>query len=53
MLKYLNQLVVWTNWKHSHRKMCIDKMSLRENGADFYGLPRNEEYVELREEEWR
>ncbi|KNB44043.1 dihydroorotase [Blastocystis sp. subtype 4] len=38
--------------KHLHRKMCIDKMSLRENGADFYGLPRNEEYVELREEEW-
>ena len=28
-------------------------LSLRENGADFYGLPRNEGYVELREEEWR
>lgn len=24
----------------------------RENGADFYGLPRNEDYVELKEVEW-
>ena len=25
----------------------------RENGADFYGLPRNEGFVELKEGEWR
>lgn len=24
----------------------------RENGADFYGLPRNEEFVELERKEW-
>ena len=24
----------------------------RENGADFYGLPRNEGFVELEKEEW-
>lgn len=24
----------------------------RENGADFYGLPRNEDYVELEKNDW-
>ena len=44
---------------------CLDKLEAfasyelnswlfigRENGADFYGLPRNEGFVELEKEEW-
>ncbi len=27
-------------------------MRNRENGADFYGLPRNEDYIELEKKEW-
>lgn len=44
---------------------CLDKFEafasyrnaaqliIRENGADFYGLPRNEEYIELERHEWK
>ena len=53
MPKCLNRLDVWTSWKPLHREMLLIILSLRENGADFYGLPRNEGYVELRKEEWK
>ena len=29
------------------------EVECRENGADFYGLPRNEGFVELKEGVWR
>ena len=30
-----------------------ERANRRENGADFYGLPRNEEFVELERKEWK
>ena len=34
------------DWRKEEMIIC------RENGADFYGLPRNEDFVELKEVEW-
>ena len=33
---------------------CLDKLEAfaSENGADFYGLPRNEDFIELEKKEW-
>lgn len=43
----LDKLEAFAAWEWGER------VRRRENGADFYGLPRNEEFVELERREWR
>ena len=52
MLRFLKRAVAWISWRHLLRKSYYVNFKCSENGADFYGLPRNEEMVDLEKIEW-